>query len=579
MKLIVPITFLFCPMVWGQTNTDADFGKISKELTNWDPIRGAWLAESLDAAATGKPAPDRTFPENLTFNEMYQMVPAESQRNIQQITQARIAVPAPTPTNTATAATAQPTNWQVIDRYTRNPNCKLVSGRTYGDPHLSSFDGASYAFQTVGEFVLSRSTNTGFEVQTRQKTLREDFSLNTAVGMNIAGDRVSLYSEDHPRGLTSSSVYVNGQVVDLTERVYFLSNGGTLQKAGKEFLVVWPTGEKATINQSSTGGMDFFNVTLHIFPCITQVVGVLGNSNGRRDDDFNVSGGRPSHLMVGTFGDRSNGQTDAMEKEYLAFLAKDFANEWRVTDQTSLFEYGFGQTTASFTDQSFPRVHRTLSDMKPDQRDISRRECEKRGILPQDMNACIYDQGFVSIPPSPRPAPRDNTTGVVVKPLPRPVMNTNTGGTIRPRAIQPPAEPNVIKPNTNSDKINKMDVPVQKPGDKVIEKETPVAKEKPTTSPALEKPVERPIIVKEKPTTSPALEKPVEKPVERPIIIREKPTTSPALEKPVERPMIVKPTPTIIKPTASPSRPTPTPTPTPSVPKPSGGTPVKIGRG
>ncbi len=47
-------------------------------------------------------------------------------------------------------------------------------------------------------------------------------------------------------------------------------------------------------------------------------------------------------------------------------LYQTFANAWRVTDATSLFDYALGQTTATFTDTTYPREISTLSDFPPD---------------------------------------------------------------------------------------------------------------------------------------------------------------------------------------------------------------------
>ena len=45
---------------------------------------------------------------------------------------------------------------------------------------------------------FAQSLNGQVQVQTRQRPEGEDFSLNTAVAMNVNGDRVCIYADDKP---------------------------------------------------------------------------------------------------------------------------------------------------------------------------------------------------------------------------------------------------------------------------------------------------------------------------------------------------------------------------------------------
>ena len=308
-------------------------------------------------------------------------------------------------------------------------------GRTYGDPHLASFDGASYSFQTVGEFILVKSTSGNMEVQTRQRAQTDDISLNTAVAMNVAGDRFCVYAQEKPDGNTSTPIRLNGDAIYVDELTYYLPHGGTVRKSGRNnYLVTWPTGETASLDIRN-GAFSFINVAVQVFPCADSYEGVLGNANGRTSDDFETRGNasRPDNLAFHTFGNTNDPAAQAMEREYLAWMSKDFAGSWRVEQPTSLFDYGFGQSTLTFTDESFPRVHHTLADLTPDQRDRARRNCERNGVTAIDMNGCIYDQGFVNIPPSPRPEIVDRTVAYNVTPVTKPVPNVNPGGSRIPR--------------------------------------------------------------------------------------------------------------------------------------------------
>ncbi len=519
-----------------QISTDS---RIRQELTSWDPIRGEWLAESFTAMANDEPIPDRTFPEELTPTELYAMVPAERQRNVQSvITENRQNAP----------ENVRP-NWDRMSYVAYRPNCSLVMGRSYGDPHISSFDGKKFSFQTVGEFVMAKSSDGRFEVQARQKPQSNEISLNTAVAMNVYGDRVGIYASDYPDQISGTPVRVNGQPIFLNNEMYYLPHGGTIQNSGREYVVTWPTGEKVQAKISRTSGMDFMNISVNVYPCGRNYMGVLGNANGNSNDDFGDRGTSiASSSVFGSFGDRDFSRSSAsMEREYLAFLARDFANQHRVTNITSLFDYGFGQSTWTFTDETFPRVHLTLADLSQDQRDRARRECERQGIGMDEMSGCVYDLAHANIPPTPRPVINDRTEGRELKPISRPVPNVNRPQTTTSSAGTSTGDSGRT-PSSGGIGIQTMEkapaesrAPVETGGTAQPmptstslpqETQTQGKVEKPQSTPAV-KPhvVKKPVETQSKPTAKP-IEKPVSKPVSKPVA---KPAPTP-VSKPVHTP-------------------------------------------
>ncbi len=412
---------------------DEQFKSIDNELTSWDPVRGKWLSASLRSMATDQPIPDRTFPEDFAPGEMMRLVPTSTVNNIRVISQAN---------GQNTNDILERERWNRINNYLYRPDCKLIMGRTYGDPHLKSFDGASYSFQTVGEFVLTSANNGQLEVQVRQEPQSDDFSLNTAVAMRVGGDRVGIYADNRRNAGFSSPLLVNGFPVHLEGGTYYLPHGGNIRKSGRNYVVTWPTGEKASVDLRRSGSMEFMNIAVQIYPCATyNYTGLLGNANGSRQDDFNIGRG-VSPMFGGEMSER-------MEKERLAFLAKDFANNFRVQPATSLFDYGFGQNTMTFTDYSYPRVHRTINDLSRDSRTNARNACARAGLTGAELDACIFDQGFLQIPPTPRPVIHDPTTNARLEPVVKEVPNVNP-----PREIKSPPSDHVndgdsrTEPNT-----------------------------------------------------------------------------------------------------------------------------------
>jgi hypothetical protein len=406
-----------------RSNFGTDFQPIRKDLVAWDAVRGEWLASSMEAMANKKPTPDRNFPEEYTPAEMFGAMPSTTQDKIRSQIQR---------SSTNTTDSVSRTQWTRLNSFTsRTPDCKPVMGRTYGDPHLKSFDGATYSFQTVGEFTLVKSGSGNVNVQVRQRNQSDDFSLNTAVAMNVGGDRVCFYANEKPDGNTSTPLRIGGEATYLEGDNYYLEHGGTISRSGKNnYVVTWPTGERVKLDASQTGGMGFYNIAVEIYPCADTYDGILGNANGRSSDDFDVrnpqGGIASSNWNMGVFGS-TNQRDQLLEKEYLAFLAKDFARQYRITPETSLFDYGFNQSTYAFTDESFPRVHRTLGDLNNDDYRRAQRECERRGFSGSDLSACIYDNGFLRIEPTPKPTIPNRTVGRQLDPVRTPSPNVNPG--------------------------------------------------------------------------------------------------------------------------------------------------------
>jgi len=401
-----------------QSSFENEFLSIKNQLNLWDPVRGEWLANSILAFADNKPIPDRTFPEDFTPYQMAIMIPLEQRREISQLmTQSR---------NNGNSIFSN--HWNRAEMIFNHSFCSTLTGRSYGDPHLRSFDQATYSFQTVGEFVVSKSSKNHFEIQARQSPQNKNFSLNTAVALNVAGDRLCYYSGEKPDG-NFSPWRIDGQPLSLNGRTYFLPHGGTLSLNGKYYTISWPTGENVII-ESRSGQIGFVNISVEIFDCDQGgFQGLLGNANGIMEDDFNgrsLNRQRPVYASFSSFGNPMlQKASDAAEREYLSFLTRDFAEDWRVTDQTTLFDYASGTSTSTFTDRSFPIEHITVSDLPSDRREASKRRCEEMGISAVEMSGCIFDNGFLDLKPSPVPVANNPTRGATLMKVDKTAIHNN----------------------------------------------------------------------------------------------------------------------------------------------------------
>jgi hypothetical protein len=428
---------------------EQDYSVLNKELTSWDPIRGEWLASSIIAMSKKEQIPDRNFPENVTPFEMLKLVP---EKNIETI---RIATSSG---QTNSRDSIEQNQWGTLHQIITSIDCKPLSGRTYGDPHITTYDGNSYSLQTVGEYILSKSENKQFEVQTRHKANGDDFSLNTACAMNVSGDRVAIYATDFPDKDQSTPLRVNGNPVYTVGSTYFLAHGGTVRNSGKEYFITWPTGEKVIIHMRGNSNFPFMDVTTQILPCQqAQIMGLLGNANNNKNDDLNTpneSGRIAGNVFSTIFDVNSNNQTQ--EQKYLKELANTVGTYWRVTHQNTLFDYPIGQSTTSFTDLSFPRFHRTINEIPNDRRELARRDCEAMGVSSDNLRACIFDKGFLDIPPTPKPIIVNETDGrdlpVITPETAKPNINTSAA-----QGVSPKPTVGTTAPNTSMESAGKVD--------------------------------------------------------------------------------------------------------------------------
>ena len=511
---LISFFLLMNSTAYGQNREEftKNYEPIKEQLQNWDPVRGDWLASSLESMAFSEPIPGRPFPESFTPHQMLSMVPKKTRQMISNI-------------STNQSSSENSSQWNSISRFASAATCSPTSGRSYGDPHLVSFDGERFSFQTVGEFVMAKSASQNMEVQVRQEAQGNDFSLNTGVAMNVGGDRLAIYSKSYPDADYSTPVRLNGLSVNMTGKTYFLPHGGTIKKSNGTYTVYFPSGEVVTTKIRGNGGSNFMDVSVQVSPCVTNdYQGLLGNANGSQRDDFDVPGRISPSISV--FGSDDS----YFKRERQAYIAKDFADVHRVSQMTSLFDYSPGSSTLSYTDRSYPRVYRDLSDLSDSRIERARRKCRSMGVFAGDMNGCVYDNAYLNIPPSRPPVVSNPCDGVVLRPI---TASTDAPVNVNPTSPRPP------KPNP---------VPTDKPIKDRVENNT--------TPQTITNGGENSKSTDSKPSTS----------ISTPRTTQSRP--KPSVQKP--RPTIPRPKPTVVRPRPTP-KPRSTPKPRPPKPKTSGG--------
>ncbi len=234
-----------------------------------------------------------------------------------------------------------------------NDRCRAVNGpchtgHTTGDPHVFTLDGGAYDFQAVGEFVALHADDG--EIQVRQAAYRDSrlVAVNSAVAIKVGEHKLGFYLSD--QGI---SVHLDGKPATVLLGDTDLGGGAHLY-ADKDFLgtqysVMWSDTMIASVRATSLFGLNL-DVSA---PSGRKVSGLLGDRPGDSPGD----------------------------------LYGAFADHWRVTDATSLFDYAAGQSTATFTDKSFPD-----KAAKPVLTDGAKDACRLLGIPAGPLfDACVVD--------------------------------------------------------------------------------------------------------------------------------------------------------------------------------------------
>ncbi len=234
----------------------------------------------------------------------------------------------------------------------------LTGGSTYseGDPHIRTVDGINYDFQGAGEFVLLRDE--GLELQSRMwpvstagplgpngyTGLTSCVSVNTAVALRLAGDRITYIPPEKSRGgERGPELRINGERVTLGKGEIVLPSGGR---------IVSVNGGQSVLMQSQGG------TTVTVSPWFWQ------NHNvwimDIRVDKARATAGLMGALVPGNWlpslPDGSElGPMPADLNDRYKLLYDAFGNAWRVDESTTLFDYPSWLSWKDFADFEWPR--------------------------------------------------------------------------------------------------------------------------------------------------------------------------------------------------------------------------------
>jgi hypothetical protein len=262
------------------------------------------------------------------------------------------------------------------------------TGYSNGDPHLTSVNGVRFDFQSAGEFVALRDGN-GTEIQVRQspiETKSSCVSVNTAVAARVGSHRVTfepnLSGVPDPSGL---QLRVDGTLTTLGTGGLNLSGGGRVASSvGDGIQIDFPDGTTLIASPGWLGAESkwYLNLSFLQTPAAQGTLGTVA----------------PGSWLPALANGTSLGPQPSSSHQRYVDLYQTFADSWRVTDSTSLFDYAPGTSTATFTIAGWPdengacklRENRLARPVRPIDPKLAMEIC--RAVVDKDRNdECVFD--------------------------------------------------------------------------------------------------------------------------------------------------------------------------------------------
>ena len=270
-----------------------------------------------------------------------------------------------------------------------------------GDPHLTTTNGINYDFQSAGEFTALRDSASKFELQTRQTPVSTTFvpganaytglascvSLNTAAALHIGKHRISFQPGTGTRKTDERmELRIDGAQVNIPANGIALGGGSKIAKAasGGGIDVQTADGTRVIITPTfwTSQGYWYLNVEALGTPAREGIMGTI----------------LPNNFLPLAPNGKSLGPRPVSLADRYQLLNQKFADAWRVTKTTSLFDYGPGLSTNDFTDRNWPADEakdcKAPNDPKPASKPMNPESAQRLCAALKDKAAienCVFD--------------------------------------------------------------------------------------------------------------------------------------------------------------------------------------------
>lgn len=397
--MIVPMSAL--AIVPDSIDYDRQDSKHIKEImTAWHQDEGGWLYESMAAIVMNTKHPIRPASVNNTTVELLQQMDDGRVDRIARVAETALE------NERNTTPDRENYYWDVWLRLLRSADCAMSQSSSNGDPHMTSYDGEKYDFQTAGDYLLTANENQTFMIQTQQVRHNDKISVNGAAFVNVNGDEIEIFAQNKPVDLGSRTMLINGQTVENEKADILLENGGIIRFQNGRHVIRWPTGEQMHFSQRSFQESRLLDIFVHVPGCNDTYRGLLGNNNGEREDDVAARDLETGEVVLRAEIDQSfdaifgEGRRDKGNRDHqvadLEFISRAFGNQFALDSTNSRFTYPM---TDLPDEVRFPSEHLTLADMEDDKVNEAIDKARKAGVAEEDLFAAVYDYGFVGLEP------------------------------------------------------------------------------------------------------------------------------------------------------------------------------------
>lgn len=248
-------------------------------------------------------------------------------------------------------------------------------GGTFGDVHITTFDGWSYDNQAAGEFLVFDNGMTTVQMRLAPWEDSDAVSVVTAAAVGVGDHEVSMHQ--------GGRIWIDGEKPHLERGKTIAVGDAALLWTGTGWFIVWPDGTEVRV----TGGQrDLFADTetptysplvVLIYPSDRPSVGMIGSPDGDGKNDWVT---------------RSGEQLDSEIRFDFDNFYSTYVDTWRISQDESLFHYEPRESTDTFTVGGFPRVRYDLADLDPDVVADAAAACSEGGIeRPEILENCTLD--------------------------------------------------------------------------------------------------------------------------------------------------------------------------------------------